>query len=81
MKKRKALKAALELCTVGKALGVFTVSIVQTKHAVSFSSSDMIVLICVFTEQSCVFAGKTRRRVPLICEVLQFTIPMRQQTV
>lgn len=34
VKKRNHLKQALELCTVGKALGYFTVCIVQTTHAV-----------------------------------------------
>lgn len=34
VKKRNHLKQALELCTVGKALGYFTVCIVQTRHAI-----------------------------------------------
>lgn len=79
VKKRNHLKQALELCTVGKALGYFTVYCTDNACSFSFSSLDVIVLISGFTEM---FSGKTRQRVPLFCEIPPFIKgTMWQQTV
>lgn len=63
-----------------KSFGVFhCVYCTDNACSFSFSSLDVIVLISGFTEM---FSGKTRQRVPLICEVLPFIEgTMWQQTV